>query len=96
MNFLPIHSLSPIGHIEMAPIAFRFPSWRYPLAFPITSQYADLDGQNVPEMCEMRSDYPLVFRCVGLWVRMRGSWAPVFRRSLTRGLVKQLKEDCRF
>jgi len=74
MNFLPIHSLSPIGHIEMAPIAFRFPSWRYPLAFPITSQYADLDGQNVPEMCEMRSDYPLVFRCVGLWVRMCGFW----------------------
>jgi hypothetical protein len=56
----------------MMPIAFRFPSWRHPLAFPITSQCADLHRKNVPEMCEMRSDYPLVFRCVGLWVRMGG------------------------
>jgi hypothetical protein len=56
----------------MVPIAFRFPSRRHPIAFPITSQYADLHGQNVPEMCEMRSDYPLVFRCVGLRELMDG------------------------
>jgi hypothetical protein len=45
MTFQPIDSLLRFGHIQMVPIAFRFPSWRHPFAFLIASHCLNLHGR---------------------------------------------------